>query len=435
MTRKLTVLACALILLVSGTAFAAGFNIYEAGAKATALGGAFTATADDGSAIFYNSAGLAFIEGSGLSMNLMPILPTAEFTGATMPDGSHSSAITKDAIFPIPGMYYYRNTGDLSYGVGLYAPFGMGVAWEDPETSPGRQISYDVDLKTVYITPAVAMKMTDNVALSIGVDIAHTEIALNKFTAMPFGGEMEMANVIDAELTGSSDFNFTPVVSCMVKGPGSMDFGIMYHHEKTMNITEGELIMTNVAPAALEPAVDAQIAGLGGAIQYANTEFKLPHMLSLGAAWQATDKTRLEFNAVHFGWEHFDEIFLDFENDDLDQVIEENYEDVWQYRVGVTYNMNEKTNILLGYVKDNTPQPVGSVNPMLPDADRQDYSFGVEYKYSEKVTLVGSYMSVNFEERSNIVDGEHASYETDVNPAGSYDSFAHIFGVAVNYNF
>ncbi|MBT3317059.1 hypothetical protein HN388_03685, partial [bacterium] len=197
MTRKLTVLACALILLVSGTAFAAGFNIYEAGAKATALGGAFTATADDGSAIFYNPAGLAFIEGSGLSMNLMPIIPTAEFTGATMPDGTYETAKTKSAVFPIPGMYYYKNTGHLSYGIGLYAPFGMGVAWEDPATSPGRQISYDVDLKTVYITPAVAIKITENVALSVGADIAHTEIVLNKFSAMPFGGEMEMANVID----------------------------------------------------------------------------------------------------------------------------------------------------------------------------------------------------------------------------------------------
>jgi long-chain fatty acid transport protein len=435
MIRKLTVLACALILLVSGTTFAAGFNIYEAGAKATALGGAFTATADDGSAIFYNSAGLAFLEGSGMSLNLMPILPTAEFTGATMPDGSYDTAQTESAVFPIPGMYYYKNTGDLSYGFGLYAPFGMGVAWEDPETSPGRQISYDVNLQTVYFTPAIAMKMTDNIALSVGADIAHTAITLSKFTAIPFGGEMDMTNVIDAELTGDSDINITPVVSCMIKGLGALDIGIMYHHEKTMNIAEGELIMTNVAPAALAPAIDAQIAGLGGDTQYADTEFKLPHMLSLGAAWQATEKTRVEFNAVHFGWEHFDEIYLDFENDYLDQHIEENYEDVWQYRVGVTYAMDEKTNILLGYVDDKTPQPVGSVNPMLPDADRKDYSVGVEYKYSDNMTFVGSYMSVNFDERSNVVDGVHGSYETDVNPAGSYDSFANIFGVAVNYKF
>src|ERR1051325_8974609 len=41
------------------SAFAAGFSIFEQGAKATAMGGAFAATADDPSAIFYNVAGLA----------------------------------------------------------------------------------------------------------------------------------------------------------------------------------------------------------------------------------------------------------------------------------------------------------------------------------------------------------------------------------------
>ena len=55
--------ASALALAVAGGAFASGFNIYEAGTRATALGGAFTAWADDGSALFYNAAGLSFLEG------------------------------------------------------------------------------------------------------------------------------------------------------------------------------------------------------------------------------------------------------------------------------------------------------------------------------------------------------------------------------------
>ncbi|HWS72559.1 MAG TPA: transporter, partial [Thermoanaerobaculia bacterium] len=40
-------------------AFGSGFSIFEQGAKATAMGGAFAATADDPSAIFYNIAGIA----------------------------------------------------------------------------------------------------------------------------------------------------------------------------------------------------------------------------------------------------------------------------------------------------------------------------------------------------------------------------------------
>src|SRR5205809_4228623 len=46
-------------LSTSGAAFGSGFSIFEQGAKATAMGGAFAATADDPSAIFYNVAGIA----------------------------------------------------------------------------------------------------------------------------------------------------------------------------------------------------------------------------------------------------------------------------------------------------------------------------------------------------------------------------------------
>src|SRR5437763_16710138 len=46
-------------ILVGASAFGSGFSIFEQGAKATAMGGACAATADDPSAIFYNVAGLA----------------------------------------------------------------------------------------------------------------------------------------------------------------------------------------------------------------------------------------------------------------------------------------------------------------------------------------------------------------------------------------
>ena len=47
------------MLMVACAAFGSGFALFEAGAKAVAMGGAFAATADDPSAIFYNVAGIA----------------------------------------------------------------------------------------------------------------------------------------------------------------------------------------------------------------------------------------------------------------------------------------------------------------------------------------------------------------------------------------
>src|SRR2546430_11980932 len=59
MNSRFWLLVVVVALLTSGAAFGSGFAIFEQGAKATAMGGAFAATADDPSAIFYNVAGIA----------------------------------------------------------------------------------------------------------------------------------------------------------------------------------------------------------------------------------------------------------------------------------------------------------------------------------------------------------------------------------------
>ncbi len=50
---------------------AADFSFHEPSARAAALGGAFTARADDATALFYNPAGLAFLGGWRLKTNIM----------------------------------------------------------------------------------------------------------------------------------------------------------------------------------------------------------------------------------------------------------------------------------------------------------------------------------------------------------------------------
>lgn len=437
-TRAAILLAGAATLLLAGTAAAGGFNIYEAGARATALGGAFTATADDGSAIFYNPAGLAFLDGMAVDLNLMPVIPSSEFTGAIRPDGSHATGKTVDQSFPIPGAYWYRNAGDLTYGIGLSAPFGLGVEWADPETWVGRRSSYDVDLATVYVTPALSWKVEETVGIAFGLDIAYADIQLNKRSATLFGANPENdpnVDVLDARIEGTSRINVTPMMGLMVKASPKVTFGVMYHHQKKLEVRDGKLTLTNVAPAALTATVDAQIAALGGAEHDGVADLKLPHMLAVGVAYQVTEKARVEFDAVHFGWGFFDELALDFDGTALDQTIREDYEDVLQLRFGAQYQVTPKLLAMAGYVRDESPQPVGSMSPLLPDANRNDYSFGLQMRATERVTLTGTYMGVNFDERTNVEDGVQQSFDNEFNPAGSYDSYAHIFGVGIGYHF
>jgi len=426
-------LALSLMLAWSGMAWAAGFNIYEAGARATAMGGAFTATADDGSALFYNAAGLSFLNGPSVELNIMPVNPRFKFAEAERLTGEAHTGEVADKLYTIPGLYYTNNPGDkVAYGVGVYAPFGLGVEWLDAEQWVGRQVSYDVAIETIYITPAVSFLLTDQLAFAVGMDVAFQHLSLEKFTLYPLTG----ANALNTTISGTSELNITPSLGLMFRPTPELSLGVMYHHKKTLKYEDQDALLKNwTQPGTPERQwTDQLLAGLGGSEQKIGTDFKLPYILSFGAAYQFNERLRGEFDYVRFGWSHFDNLTMDFANDALDDVIHFDYEDTWQVRFGVDYvAVPDQLNIMAGYVHDKTPQPLASVSPLLPDSDRNDYSLGVQYKYRNwDFTL--SYMAVIADERTNIENGAPANPDAAY-PVGTYKSLANIVGLGFGYHF
>ena len=433
---------CALLGLV-GLAVGGGFSIYEAGAKATGMGCAVTASVDDGSAMFYNIAAISFMPGTFADANLMPVQPRIKFAGLGDPYPS-ATAETENQIFPIPGLGVTHNPGGrFAFGLGLSAPFGLGVAWEDPETFPGRYTSYDVYLATVYVTPAVSFKVTPQLSVAVGADIAYQSIELNRYAGQAFGGDAEMVNVLDAQLEGDSELNVTPAFGLMYRPTPKLSFGVMYHHEKAMEFGDGTGTLENIAPAGpLRDAVEP-LAGEYGL----TTELGLPHILSLGVAYQVHPKLLAEFNAVHFGWSNFDELALVFDPDpggQLSSTIPENYEDKWQFQLGLDYEVDARWSLLAGYVRDETPQPKASMGALLPDASRNDYSLGVQYR-TGPWRLTASYMAVVNESRDNLDGNQVAVFPEEADDpeaimertaqAGNYESLANIFAFGVGHQF
>ena len=432
-------ITCLLIAgLVAGSAgwvHAAGFNIYEAGVRATALGCAFTATADDGSALFYNPAGLSFIEGKTTNLNFMSVAPRFKFTGASVPGAEPASAEAEHKGYFLPGMFYTQNNGGKwSWGAGLYAPFGLGVEWMDPENFIGRQVSYDVSIQTVYVTPAVSYKVTDELALSLGVDVAVQNLKLQKDTLNPTTG----TNAIDTTIEGTSNLNFTPTAGAMYRPTEQLSFGLMYHHKKTMKFEDQDATLEDAtAGGPLTEYPTNLLAVLGGSDHDISSELNLPNILSVGGAYQFTDRLRGEVNYVWFGWSTFEKLDLAFDNDPespLNQEIHFAYEDAWQVRFGATFDMiPDRFQLMGGYVYDTTPQPIASVSPLLPDSDRNDFSFGGEL-LGDRWNVNFAYMLVLGDERTNIVDGEPANPDPAY-PVGTYKTLAHIVGVGATYNF
>jgi long-chain fatty acid transport protein len=445
-------LATSLLIFLTATAHAGGFNLYEQGVRASGMGGAFTATADNSSAIFYNPAGLGYLEGTVVDLNWSPIIPSSKFSGANPPTPAYTGE-TVNQSFSIPGIYVSHTLpSGWAFGAGLYAPFGVGVEWENPTTWIGRESSYDVDLATIYMTPAVAYKINPEISVSLGLDLAWMTIELNRFSTTTYGGNSEKLNTIDGTLKGTSDLTAAPCAGVLYRPLPKWSFGLMYHHNQTFKHKDGDATLTNAVPQSSDPGleavrnlVDDQIAAWGGPDHKVATEINLPHILSLAARHQVHERVGLEIDLVHWGWSNFEKVELVYDNDPdspLNETIREEYKDVWQFRFGADIDLNPSWKGMLGYIYDKSPQPVQSVGPLLADADRHDFALGVQLSH-KSWRFSGNYMAVLFRARSTVENGQVTFFggstpeeiELRTREAGTYDSLAHLFGLGVGYNF
>lgn len=70
-----------LLLVYTFTVYAGGFQQNQHGARAKAMGGAFTAVANDPSAIYWNGEGLTQLNGTQLMLGTHLLTPSSTFRG------------------------------------------------------------------------------------------------------------------------------------------------------------------------------------------------------------------------------------------------------------------------------------------------------------------------------------------------------------------
>jgi len=435
----LALFAALTLLLLPHAATAGGFNIYEMGGRATALGGAFTATADDPSAIFYNPAGMAWLdEGFSVSGNLALIKPSSKFLraeGATagMYPGDAESE-TADNIFTPIGIYAtYRSDADWSAGLGLFTPFGLGVEWDKPETFPGRTLSTNAQIEGFYISPMFAYQPSPKVAISAGVNFVISTVLLEKMSTQQFGGDAATYNVMAFKMEGTSNLGISPSAAIMIKPCPKLSFGINYKGGLTNSFEDQDATLTQIESGIgpVDDAVTAQLDALG-TDHKASGDLNYPSFVAIGGRAQVNPKLALMLDFVWFNWSVFEEIHLRFSAPELNTNLEEKYQDGQQWRFAGEYQASPDLRLMAGIIRDLNPQPIGSVSPLLPDADRWDYSVGATYS-TDKLDFTLGYMLVDFEERNTVENGVGGNF--DGFDGNYYDSIAHIPTIGITYNF
>jgi long-chain fatty acid transport protein len=413
--RSLRITLAATLTFVAASAFGAGFLIPEQGAKASSMSGAFAATADDPSAIFYNPAGLAQQRHMTAYAGTTLINFTNEFTGdPNSPVTAGTTASYKRHLFNVPNMYAALPIGNnLTVGVGVFAAFGLRTDWADP--FPGRYISKDADLKTTSVNPAVAWQ-SDNgkIAVGGGFEYRRARVILNanRMSLNPFTGRIvDIANTRLASDYGSgTGFNF----GVLLKPTSRIRVGASYRSAMDIDL-EGHADVTQISTGNAQ--LDAIIASQLPPDQAIKTKFPFPDIATVAVAFSPTEDWDIELDMMRTGWSAFDALTVNFQTTPANSFTRvQNWEDSTSYRLGINHNINEMWDVRFGAVYDKNPQPVEAVSPLLPDSDRVGVTFGTGTRLGEHLFADWGVMVLHFKDRDTQGrndEGFNGRYETD----------------------
>ncbi len=461
MRRRLVLASAALVAatLASSPASGQGSAVMTHSSCATALGGAGVASpCDDGSAVLFSPAAIATqpgVVGAGLTAITSDGAFTYDYTGERIE--------REQATTPVPfGFATYRFGERLAAGIGVFAPYGLGLDW--PDTFEGRYSSYDTALRNIYIQPTLAYRVSDMLAVGAGVDYVRASIDINQradlaTTGVPgapagitFGnlGVPLMTDFADIGLSGDGTgfgFNAGAVLEL-----SRFSLGVRYMSEVEIDYSgtaefrqiQTGLILPNGVPvdAAFQPQFlpDSALATQG-----IETTLTLPAQFVIGAAVRPIERLKLQVDYQWTEWSVFDEAGIDFENATAqDQVLVLDYQNASTYRYGAEFAATDALALRAGFIYNTAAEKEFSVTPLLPEAERNYYSVGLGYRFNRALAIDVGYQLVDQSDRRGRVRGRAPGLDPS-DPAdlatlralnvGVYEAEASVLNATVSYRF
>ena len=371
--RSAALLAFAMGLATEG--HAAGFAIFEQGARGMGMAGAYTANPKDASAIFHNAAGIAFLKGKQFYVGGTFVHPMSTFTGDNPLPGAGVIEKGDVGFIPVPSLYYTQQVADrMTLGIGVHAPFGLATKWANPDSYTGRFLSLEANLKSLAINPTVAFKVQDRLAVGGGVDFRASKVELRRRVPSVNPFTQKATDIAEVDLTSSWNWGVGFNVGIIAKPSEDISFGAAYRHKVRVDYG-GTAAFTQLPTGSSEfdSIVSASLAQ--GALPI-STSITFPAVANVGVAYERNDWT-FAGDVVWYQWSTFKELAIDFtDTPGIEQIVPENYENSLQLRLGVERHINEWWEARGGYFYDKTPAPAAAVSPLLPDASRHGIALG-----------------------------------------------------------
>ncbi len=401
--------------LLTHAGYGLGTRIPNQNAEAIARGDAFTATADDPSAIYYNPAGLMQLDGFNVEGGFYGFSIDEEYRPLHGEEGAHAST-AHEPVQGVPQLYmsYHPKDQVYSFGFGIYCPFGLKSEW--PDDASFRQAGLDGSLEYIAFTPEFAIRITRTLSAGIGVSANYIDAQLRQgLTSEPgnyFGFKGDGLSVggnagilwqpterqsigfsyhspVSGDLSGhtqeglnSSEKSAAAAGNAQIAaGRQKLDEGIAYINSLPIPASEKEQLIAQ-ATAGYEAQLAAAGVPSSGSFPTsfptleARATLKFPQYAVLGYSFRPTPDWNIEADIDWTDWDSLQTVSV-HQSDGATVKIPFNWTNSFIYELGGTRKLSAGFRISAGYIYSESSVPSASFSPVIPDGPLHVFSVGM----------------------------------------------------------
>ncbi|RMH36414.1 MAG: long-chain fatty acid transporter [Nitrospirae bacterium] len=382
--RMFLTLMCLTMTLIASAAYADGFRAPFQDANAAAQSLAFTAQADNPSAVHYNPAGMTQLPGFQHSVGIQFVSPNTTFTSPT--GVTVENDVGGPVGLPPPGQVFFTfnlNQFDIGFlrnlaiGLGLESLFGF--ANEYPANGPFSGALVRAQLPVIAIKPTFAYKVDDYLSLGLGADIY-------TFASFLGEGQSETQSIALGNIPGTM-----PGQRLELNGKGTTA-GLNVSVLLTPLRNSGGKPLVNLGfiwRSQVVLPLDGELRADGALVATTNSSIKFPETFEWGLAWWPIRNSEREWKVESdLHWVRWQTI-RNFDVTLSNGVIIPNPQS-WhnaltvafgtEYRwLTVTRLPDWEVSARAGYARSHTPVPDANFNPAFPDSNNHTLGIGVGF--------------------------------------------------------
>lgn len=363
---------------------ASGFQLIEQ--TASGIGNAYAgsaAVAENASTVFYNPAGMIELQGTQASAGLAAIKPSFKFSN----NGSNTGALSgnggdagKWGFLP-NGYLTTAYSNNLSFGIGIGAPFGLMTKYDKPWAGGAQSQTFDV--KTLNINPSVAFRVNETLSVGGGLNWQRLEAEYSRIaatsavpTGLPAPAPASIPGAVTTNSTAQlnvSDESWGWNAGALIKLAPATKLGFSYR-SKIKYQAVGQVNVSGPL-ASFNASQSSKV----------KADITLPDTFIASLSHQVDDRWQLLADLSWTGWSSIPKIDIvrtsGAASGRIAQTLDTAFRDTWRVALGANYKYTDNLKLKMGVAYDQSPIKGEATRlASLPDNDRIWFSFGTQFQ-------------------------------------------------------